>query len=60
MQGDWIVAGTQRLEKFSLSFYRVSCKNTGYSKDSLLTEASNFAIVFGQDLDREVGGSQSS
>lgn len=40
--------------KVILFVYKVSCKNFGFSKDSLLTETSDFAILVGQELQEEV------
>jgi endoribonuclease Dicer len=40
--------------KVVLFVYKVSCKNCGFSKDSLLTETSDFAILVGQELQEEV------
>lgn len=40
--------------KVVLFVYKVSCKNFGFSKDSLLTETSDFAILVGQELQEEV------
>lgn len=40
--------------KVVLYVYKVSCKNFGFSKDSLLTETSDFAILVGQELQEEV------
>jgi hypothetical protein len=34
--------------------YKVKCENVGVSKDSLLTETSDFAILVGQELQDEV------
>lgn len=34
--------------------YKVDCENIGFSKDTLLTETSDFALLFGRELDPEV------
>jgi endoribonuclease Dicer len=42
------------MSKVSLFIYKVECENIGFSKDPLLTETSNYAILFGQELNSEV------
>ncbi|TKY61177.1 Endoribonuclease Dicer-like 1 [Spatholobus suberectus] len=34
--------------------YAVKCENIGHSKDPFLTQVSNFAVLFGNELDAEV------
>lgn len=34
--------------------YAVQCLNVGSSKDPFLTQVSNFAVLFGNELDAEV------
>lgn len=34
--------------------YTVQCVNVGSSKDLFLTQVSNFAVLFGSELDAEV------
>jgi endoribonuclease Dicer len=45
------------MSKVSLFVYKVECENVGFSKDPLLTETSNYAILFGQELNSEVSTS---
>lgn len=40
--------------KVLVFMYKVKCDNVGVSKDSLLTETSDFAILVGQELQNEV------
>ncbi|KAL3639558.1 Dicer-like protein 1 [Castilleja foliolosa] len=55
LQGDWILSGTCDDSKLhSLYMYSVKCENVGLSKDPLLTQVSEFAILFGNELDMEV------
>ncbi|CAM6105698.1 unnamed protein product [Calypogeia fissa] len=58
LQGDWIketADGEDANEKtVSLFMYKVECENIGFSKDTLLTETSDFALLFGRELDSEV------
>lgn len=57
-QGDWIVADkdpdAKHGGKVLVFMYKVKCENSGISKDSLLTETSDFAILVGQELQDEV------
>jgi endoribonuclease Dicer len=61
LKGDWILAGNDweanKMSKVSLFVYKVECENVGFSKDPLLTETSNYAILFGQELNSEVSTS---
>lgn len=34
--------------------YAVKCENVGHSKDPFLTQVSDFAVLFGNELDAEV------
>ncbi|OAE22766.1 hypothetical protein AXG93_2035s1500 [Marchantia polymorpha subsp. ruderalis] len=55
LQGDWIKDNLDSEEKtVSLYMYKVACENKGFSKDTLLTETSDFALIFGRQLDSEV------
>ncbi|XP_073015144.1 endoribonuclease Dicer homolog 1-like [Primulina eburnea] len=56
LQGEWILSGQSREESkiFNLYMYSVTCENTGFSKDSLLNQVSEFAVLFGTELDAEV------
>lgn len=37
--------------------YAVECENVGHSKDPFLTQVSEFAVLFGNELDAEVAKS---
>jgi hypothetical protein len=37
-----------------LYMYTIKCENVGHSKDPFLTQASDFAVLFGTELDAEV------
>lgn len=58
LQGDWILSGKEVCEKssklFHLYMYSVRCVDSGSSKDPFLTEVSEFAVLFGNELDAEV------
>lgn len=58
VQGDWILSGKEVCEKssklFHLYMYSVRCVDSGSSKDPFLTEVSEFAVLFGNELDAEV------
>jgi endoribonuclease Dicer len=58
LQGDWIKESADGEEvnnrTVSLCMYKVVCENIGFSKDTLLTETSDFALLFGRELDSEV------
>ncbi|EPS68154.1 hypothetical protein M569_06619, partial [Genlisea aurea] len=56
LQGDWILSGNgcDDAKSFRLYMYYIKCENFGISKDPLLTQVSEFAILFGQELDSEV------
>ncbi|XP_059651179.1 endoribonuclease Dicer homolog 1 isoform X2 [Cornus florida] len=57
LQGDWILSGRDGGNKFKffhLYMYAVKCINVGSSKDPFLTQVSDFAVLFGTELDAEV------
>ncbi|XP_057980803.1 endoribonuclease Dicer homolog 1 [Malania oleifera] len=57
LQGDWILSGKDGYSDcklFHLYVYAVKCINVGSSKDSFLTQVSDFAVLFGKELDAEV------
>lgn len=55
-QGEWILSGKSCDDSklFRLYMYAVKCENVGFSKDPLLIHVSEFAILFGNELDSEV------
>lgn len=56
LQGEWILSGKdyEGSKLFHLYMYSVKCENAGLSKDPLLTQVSEFAVLFGNELDVEV------
>lgn len=56
LQGEWVLAGKScdDSKSFHLYMYSVKCENAGFTKDPLLTLVSDFAILFGNELDSEV------
>uniref|UniRef100_A0A0D9VNU3 Endoribonuclease Dicer homolog 1 n=1 Tax=Leersia perrieri TaxID=77586 RepID=A0A0D9VNU3_9ORYZ len=57
LRGEWILSGRggcQSSQFIKLYMYSVNCVNTGTSKDPFVTQLSNFAIIFGNELDAEV------
>ncbi|KAF8112966.1 hypothetical protein N665_0058s0065 [Sinapis alba] len=58
LKGDWILSGKEVSERSSkllhLYMYSVRCVDSGSSKDPCLTEVSEFAVLFGNELDAEV------
>lgn len=56
LQGDWILSGKDCEDSKSLHLFLYSIKyeNVGLSKDPLLTQVSEFAVLFGNELDEEV------
>ncbi|XP_010241057.1 PREDICTED: endoribonuclease Dicer homolog 1 [Nelumbo nucifera] len=55
--GDWILTGKDvcdNLKLIHLYIYAVKCVNVGASKDPFLTQVSDFAVLFGNELDAEV------
>ncbi|KAJ7524239.1 hypothetical protein O6H91_18G083200 [Diphasiastrum complanatum] len=60
LKGDWILLGKQGHCSDSMTVplfvYKLQCANFGFTKDALLTQTSDFAIVFGSELDSEILG----
>ncbi|KAF0911134.1 hypothetical protein E2562_005501 [Oryza meyeriana var. granulata] len=57
LRGEWILSGRdgyQNSQFIKLYMYSVNCVNVGTSKDPFVTQLSNFAIIFGNELDAEV------
>ncbi|KAI3825989.1 hypothetical protein L1987_00028 [Smallanthus sonchifolius] len=57
LQGDWILSGRDECDDvklFRLYMYVVKCVNIGSTKDPFLTQVSEFAVLFGNELDAEV------
>lgn len=57
LQGEWILSGRDGCDNSKLVrlyMYAVKCVNVGTSKDSFLTQVSDFAVLFGSELDAEV------
>ncbi|KAL2345968.1 hypothetical protein Fmac_007253 [Flemingia macrophylla] len=57
LKGEWILSGKDACNNsklFHLHMYAVKCENIGHSKDPFLTQVSNFAVLFGNELDAEV------
>ncbi|KAL0318323.1 UNVERIFIED_CONTAM: Endoribonuclease Dicer1 [Sesamum angustifolium] len=56
LRGEWILSGKgcDDSKLFHLYMYSIKCENVGFSKDPLLTQVSEFAILFGNELDAEV------
>lgn len=56
LRGEWVLSGRSCDDSklFHLYMYSVKCENVGFSKDPLLTLVSEFAILFGTELDPEV------
>ncbi|XP_073001675.1 endoribonuclease Dicer homolog 1 [Typha latifolia] len=57
LQGEWILSGRDGChdsQLFKLHIYAVNCVNVGTSKDPFLTQVSDFAVLFGNELDAEV------
>ncbi|KFK42493.1 hypothetical protein AALP_AA1G000600 [Arabis alpina] len=57
LKGEWILSGREICESsklFHLYMYSVKCVDFGSSKDPFLTEVSEFAVLFGNELDAEV------
>lgn len=56
-QGEWILSGKDSCDNsrtFNLCMYAIKCINVGFSKDPFLTQVSEFAVLFGNELDAEV------
>ncbi|GAV80355.1 dsrm domain-containing protein/DEAD domain-containing protein/Helicase_C domain-containing protein/Ribonuclease_3 domain-containing protein/PAZ domain-containing protein/dsRNA_bind domain-containing protein [Cephalotus follicularis] len=57
LQGEWILSGRDDCSSskmLHLYMYAVSCVNSSPSNDPFLTQVSDFAVVFGNELDAEV------
>ncbi|CAK7348610.1 unnamed protein product [Dovyalis caffra] len=57
LQGEWILCGRDGYDNskvLRLYMYSVRCVNSGTSNDPFLTQVSNFAVLFGNELDAEV------
>ncbi|XP_062209665.1 endoribonuclease Dicer homolog 1 [Phragmites australis] len=57
LRGEWILSGRdgcQSSQFIKLYMYSVNCVNIGSSKDPFVTQLSNFALIFGNELDAEV------
>ncbi|PIA34920.1 hypothetical protein AQUCO_03700286v1 [Aquilegia coerulea] len=57
LRGEWILLGKdgcRSSEYVHLHMYAVKCENIGTAKDLFLTQVSDFAILFGNELDAEV------
>ncbi|BAT80376.1 Endoribonuclease Dicer-like protein [Vigna angularis] len=57
LKGEWILSGKDACNNsklLQLYMYAVKCENIGHSKDPFLIQVSNFAILFGNELDAEV------
>ncbi|OVA19920.1 Ribonuclease III domain [Macleaya cordata] len=55
--GEWILSsrdGYQNSKMVHLHMYVVKCVNIGASKDPFLSQVSDFAVLFGNELDAEV------
>ncbi|KAF3439772.1 hypothetical protein FNV43_RR18050 [Rhamnella rubrinervis] len=57
LQGEWILSGRDVCndsKQLHLYMYAVKCIDVGSSKDPFLTQVSDFAVLFGNELDAEV------
>ncbi|KAH1130295.1 hypothetical protein J1N35_001673 [Gossypium stocksii] len=57
LQGEWILSGRDGVDDSKihrLYMYTIKCVNNGSSKDPFLTKVSDFAVLFGKELDAEV------
>nr|XP_016481139.1 PREDICTED: endoribonuclease Dicer homolog 1 [Nicotiana tabacum] len=57
LKGEWILSGKDSCDSSKLVhlyMYAIKCVNIGTSKDPFLTDVSEFAILFGNELDAEV------
>ncbi|XP_062156793.1 endoribonuclease Dicer homolog 1 [Alnus glutinosa] len=57
LKGEWILSGRDVCNEsklLHLHVYSVKCVNIGSSKDPFLTQVSDFALLFGNELDAEV------
>ncbi|XP_024538863.1 endoribonuclease Dicer homolog 1 isoform X1 [Selaginella moellendorffii] len=53
LKGDWIL-NTNYLLSTSLYMYIIQYSNVGFSTDPLVTQTSDFAVLFGREMDPEV------
>lgn len=56
-QGEWILSGkdgTGDSKIHHLYMYTIKCVDNGSTKDPFLTKVSDFAVLFGKELDAEV------
>lgn len=56
LKGEWILSGRDCCDdsELHLYMYAVKCVDSGVSKDPFLTQVSDFAVLFGNQLDAEV------
>ncbi|XP_058753395.1 endoribonuclease Dicer homolog 1-like [Vicia villosa] len=57
LKGEWILSGKDACKDsklLHLYLYTIKCENVGQSKDPFLTQVSDFAVLFGTELDAEV------
>ncbi|KAL8138311.1 hypothetical protein V2J09_004312 [Rumex salicifolius] len=57
LRGEWILSGRDGCNSsklFHLYMYAVNCEDVGSIKDPFLTQVSDFAVIFGNELDAEV------
>lgn len=57
LRGEWILSGRDVCDdskSFHLYMYAVKWENLGSSKDSFLTQVTDFSVLFGSELDAEV------
>ncbi|XP_027353057.1 endoribonuclease Dicer homolog 1 [Abrus precatorius] len=57
LKGEWVLSGKDACNNsklLHLYMYAVKCENVGHSKDPFLTQVSDFAVLFGNELDAEV------
>lgn len=57
LKGEWILSGKDACNNsklLHLYMYTIKCENVGHSKDPFLTQVSDFAVLFGTELDAEV------
>ncbi|OIW21387.1 hypothetical protein TanjilG_02532 [Lupinus angustifolius] len=57
LKGEWILSGKDACKDSKvlyLCMYALKCENVGDSKDPFLTQVSEFAVLFGNELDAEV------
>ncbi|KAG9131479.1 hypothetical protein Leryth_015296 [Lithospermum erythrorhizon] len=57
LRGEWILSGKQGSHTsnvLNLHMYAIKCMDVGSSKDTFLTQVSEFAVLLGSELDAEV------